>query len=106
WQLMFRSRSFIGLTNGVNINDTTKFRSIDENRYIAQRDIPHNGKTIKTGDMIRSEVSRFDDINKVKRQIELKILGRPHSNIIYHLDSTNLSKYTSDEIQSIYTVGR
>ncbi len=32
--------------------------------------------------------------------------GKPHSNIIYHLDSINLSKYTADEIDKLYSIDR
>ncbi|MDE7472051.1 MAG: hypothetical protein K2M68_00535 [Muribaculaceae bacterium] len=106
WQLLFRKRTFIGLTNGLELNDTTRFKPLNETQYLAMRDIPHNGKIIRKGDIIRAETSRYSDIMEVKRLIEQRLSGRPHSNILYHLDSTNLSNYTPDEIETLFAIGR
>lgn len=106
WQLLFRKRRFIGLTNGLDLNDTSRFESKNATQYMALRDIPHNGTIIRKGDIVRAEVSRYDDVLKVKRSIEQQLAGRPHSNILYHLDSKNLSNYTHDEIQTLFAVGR
>ncbi|MGN0191129.1 MAG: hypothetical protein ACI39U_05680, partial [Candidatus Cryptobacteroides sp.] len=58
--------------------------------------------SLQAGESFRRECSQIEEIIKVKRLAE-KVLGdAPHNNIIYHLDSTNLSRYTSNEIESIY----
>lgn len=105
WQLLFRNRKFIGLTNGVDVNDTTKFIQRDNARYAAKTDIPHNGKIIAAEDVIRHETSDYSEIVRVKAAIEKYMNGHKHSNIIYHLDINNLSKYSSHEIQNIYSIG-
>lgn len=104
WQLLFHKRNFKGLVSNVDVSDTTKFLRKDESQYVAKRDIPYNNTIIREGDIVRTESSQYKDIIKVKNQIDHRLLGKPHSNIIYHFDSANLSKYNSNEIQSILSV--
>lgn len=104
WQLLFHKRNFKGLVSNVDVSDTTKFLRKDESQYVAKRDIPYNNMIIREGDIIRTESSQYKDIIKVKSQIDRRLSDKPHSNIIYHLDSTNLSNYNSNEIQSILSV--
>ncbi len=101
WQLLFRKRQFIGLLNGLNLADTTQFSLRGGNVYIARRDIPYNDRLILEGDVVRQETSEFEDISNVKRMIDRKLSNRDHSNILYHLDSKNLSKYSDNEINKI-----
>lgn len=101
WQLLFHRRQFVGLINGINLSDTAKFDRTGQNQYTAKRDIPYNNRIIRTGDIIRQELSSFSNIEEVKKLIEERLAGRPHSNILYHLDSNNLSKYSDDEIAQI-----
>lgn len=101
WQLLFRKRQFIGLLNGLNLTDTTQFSFRGGNVFVAKRDIPYNDRLILKGDMVRQETSEFENISNVKRMIDRKLSNREHSNILYHLDSKNLSKYSGDEIKKI-----
>ncbi|MDD6889351.1 MAG: hypothetical protein PUD39_03735 [Bacteroidales bacterium] len=106
WQLLFSDRKFAGLTNGLNLTDTTRFVCRKPDLYVAKKDIPYNQTIIHAGDMVRRENSAYGDIAKVKEMIEKRLTGREHSNILYHLDNTNLSKYTPDEIDNLYSTGR
>lgn len=101
WQLLFRKRQFIGLLDGLDLTDTTQFSSRGGNVFVAKRDIPYNDRLILKSDMVRQETSEFEDISIVKRMIESKLSHRIHSNILYHLDSKNLSNYSDDEINKI-----
>lgn len=101
WQLLFRHRHFIGLLNGLELSDTTRFSRRDDNIYIARKDIPYRDRIILTGDMIRSEASDYHDIAAVRAMIEQRMSLIPHSNILYHLDSKNLSRYSCDELDNI-----
>lgn len=105
WQLLFSHRQFVGLTNGLNLADTTLFSRRSENSYVARMDIPHNLRIIRQGDIVRQETSSFKELSSVKSLIEKRLTDRPHSNILYHLDSQNLSKYTPDEIDNILSTG-
>ena len=55
---------------------------------------------ISKGQTIRPEYSDYREIMKVKELVESTI-GAAGSNIIYHLDSRNLSKYSDNEIENI-----
>ncbi|MGM9840612.1 MAG: hypothetical protein ACI31D_00250 [Candidatus Limisoma sp.] len=103
WQLLFRQGRFIGLLNGVNVADTAHFASAGTNCHRAICDVIYNDKVIRKGDVIRTEASTFDDVRTVKDAVERRLAGRPHSNILYHLDQRNLSKYSSDEIDKLYS---
>ena len=103
WQLLFDDRRFIGLLNGVNVDDTTHFVAEGKNVHRAICDVIYNDKVICMGDVVRTETSTFDEVIAVKDAIERRLVGRPHSNILYHLDQRNLLKYSSDEIDKLYS---
>lgn len=103
WQLLFRERQFIGLLNGLNLADTTMFSRRGANTYIAKRDVPLNDRMILAGDLIREEQSEFPEIAAIKKRIDRALPKTGHSNILYHLDSKNLSKYTDNEIDQIFS---
>ena len=101
WQLLFRNRKFIGLLNGLDLQDSTSFSHEKDNRYIALKDIPHEGKTIFKGDIIKQEVSNYPDIQNIKNKIENILKDKPHSNILYHFDSNNFDKYSYEELKNL-----
>ena len=106
WQLLFRNREFKGLINGIELMDTVNFSQKSENEYIALKDIPYNGKTIFKGDIIKQEISHYDDIVTIKNKIEEILKNKPHSNILYHFDRKNLDKYTYAELKNIFKTGQ
>ena len=79
WTLWFKDKKFMGI--------------------LPQGDTPEI-----TGEL-RYEQSEMKEIMETKRILkrELKDISYPSSTIIYHLDSTNLSKYRDDEIEKIYS---
>lgn len=103
WQLLFRQGRFIGLLNGVNVADTAHFVSAGTNCHRAICDVIYNNKVIRKGDVIRTEASTFEDVCIVKDAVERHLGRRRHSNILYHLDQQNLSKYSTDEIEELYS---
>ena len=105
WQLLFRKRQFLGLLNGVDVADTACFASLDKNSHRALCDVMHKGKIICKGDIVRTEESAPCEVWAVKEAIERRMSKQRHSNIIYHLDQQNLSKYTADEIDKLYSTG-
>ena len=103
WQLLFRNIKFLGLMNGVNVTDTTRFTKFGKNSHRALCDIVHNGKIIRKGDVVRTEKSTSSEVQAVKEAIERHLSGRKHCNIIFHFDQQNLSNYTANEIDKIYS---
>ena len=102
WQLLFHKRQFVGLLNGVEVFDTTKFKpSSRHHTYKCLEDYPYKEMIIRKGDEIRVETSEYQDIIRVKTMIEQRISN--HSNILYHFDLRNFSKYTDNEINNIFS---
>ena len=104
WQLLFRNRQFIGLLEGIDTNDRERFAPAGANSFRALSDVPFRNIIIRRGDIIRCESSRFSEIAPIKALIEKRLARRPHSNILYHLDSKNLSTFTPNEIDSLLSV--
>lgn len=102
WQLMFRYRYFSGLMHGMDTSDTTRFAPDKANTVVVKKDFPYGNRMMRAGDMIRTENSDIQDILSVKNMIENSLGSKSHSNILYHLDSDNLSKYASHEIADIF----
>lgn len=102
WQLLFRGRKFIGLLGRFDTADSTRFEPITDTKVRVLKDMAYNDRVINQGDIIRTETSPVADILKIKQLIDSKLTGRKHSNILYHLSTDNLSKYSSNEIDSIY----
>lgn len=103
WQLLFRDNTFAGLLRSELPDSTGMLRKIGDNRYELTRDTIIGETYLRQGDIVRRESSPAAIVLKVKELIDDRLGDRPHSNVIYHLDNRNLSKYTSDEINSIYT---
>ena len=81
WTVNFKDGQFTGLTHGTDPDSLS----------------------YGPGETFRIETSEISEILKVKTLADRAAENPPHSNIIYHLDSTNLSKYTFDEIERIYS---
>lgn len=102
WQLLFRGRKFIGLMSGVDTSDTTRFSPGKDNTSIVRKEFLYGNRLLQEGDAIRSERSDFAEVAKVKALIDDRLGRKPHSNILYHLDSKNLSEYSNDEIKTLF----
>lgn len=102
WHLLFRNNRFCGLLRDDITEDSNIVERIEENKYMLRKDTIINETMLRKGDVIRRETSRYSSIMDVKKMIEKEYGDRSHSNIIYHLDSSNLSKYSYDEIENIY----
>ncbi len=87
----------------MNVADTAKFSSLSSNRHVAKTDVPYREISVGKGDMIRTEQSDYTTIVRVKKLIDRRLDGRPHSNVLYHFESKNLSKYSGDEIENLFS---
>jgi len=75
-----------------------------ENRFmgiLAQED-----SVVERDGVLRHERSDYKEIMETKSVLKKNLMniGYPSSNIIYHLDSANLSKYSNHEIEKIYSL--
>ena len=102
WGVCFRNDKFHVLLRTIDYSDRTLYRPVGDNRYLVLQDHLLEGHQLLRGDLIRFENAPFPEIMKIKRLAEEKLANTPRYTILYHLDSTNLSKYTDDEINDIY----
>mgnify|MGYP004513994031 FL=1 len=102
WGVWFRGNEFMGLLRTTDFSDREAFEPCDGGSVKVLKCQNIENHEIRPGDTIRIETSDIGEILKAKDRIE-RFLGREaHGNIIYHLDSLNLSKYAENEIEKIY----
>ena len=102
WQLLFRNNKFVGLIRNELPDNSDDLCMIDKTHIKVLNDMRIGNLNIKKDDIIRIETSDFNTIKSVKDMVEKSLGETSHSNVIYHLDSINLSNYTEDEIKAIY----
>lgn len=57
---------------------------------------------VEAGDVVRYEYVSFNELCELDSLVKMKLPSDSSSIILYHLDSANLSNYTTDEIRQIY----
>ena len=102
WGLVYRNNYFQGIIHQFDFSNTDLYESEGKGLYTVKQYHVVEGESIYMDSRIRVERSPYDVILGVKELVNKAFPDMPHSNIIYHLDSNNLSKYTTDEIKSIY----
>ena len=102
WHLLFRNDEFQCIVRNIELSDSTMFQKSDYNKYVVKRDYLLGDISMKKGDVIRHECSEFSEIERVKSDMSRRHNMKNSRHIIYHLDSTNLSNYTDNEIQYIF----
>lgn len=104
WSLLFRENEFKCIVRNLDLKNETLYKKSDYNKFIVQKDTLIAGTQLQKGDMIRYETAEFKEIERVKSYLSKYHDMRNSRQIIYHLDSTNLSKFSDDEIKNIYMV--
>ena len=100
WAVWFSNGQFQALLRNADPKDA-HLKCKEKNRYVVEKTFSQEGHSLLTGDEIRFEFSDYKEILKTKKLLEHQLTD--YSVIIYHLDSTQLSNYTSNEINQIYT---
>jgi hypothetical protein len=99
WNLLFRDNEFKCIVRDINLTDSLLFQKSDYNKYTVLKDVALNELSLKKGDVIRHEDSDFKEIERVKSNLSRRHDMKNSRQLIYHLDSANLSKFTDDEIE-------
>ncbi len=103
WKVLFRQNHYSGLIE--NLPDgvlTSSFALKKENRYELVKDTVLQGYSLKKGDVLRSEESKYDEVIAAADEVS-KCLKNTHPRVaLYHLDSLLLSKYSAHELENIY----
>ena len=102
WGLVFWWDHFDGILHQSDFSDTELYEYQADGYYKVKTYHQTDGQSLYPSHRIRLETSPIDTVMAVKAMVKSAFPDVPHSNIIYHLDSINLSKYTTDEIKNIY----
>lgn len=102
WSLLYRDNKFKCIIRNIDLSDSKIYEKIDYNKYRVTKDIKAGNINLEKGDVIRHETSEFKEIERVKSDLSRKHDMKNSRQIIYHLDSENLSNYTDDEIEYIF----
>lgn len=100
WAIQMSGSHFVAILRHTDFSDTNLYSKEDRNLYRVMKNHYLKDKLLSQGDLIRIETSDIDEIKKVQELVGKRI-KRKYGNIIYHLDSLNLSGYTNDEINTI-----
>ncbi|MCM1028846.1 MAG: hypothetical protein NC342_01185 [Pseudoflavonifractor sp.] len=112
WSVIFTkdyydNYSFSRLCHYTDCSSNPDLKKIGPNTYRAIKgaylSTDDGNVTLKPDDIIRVERPEASEILKVKSMIEKQLKGKPHSTIIYHLDQSQLSRYSNHEINQIYS---
>ncbi|MCL1909442.1 MAG: hypothetical protein FWG05_00735 [Kiritimatiellaeota bacterium] len=105
WAAWFcREGHFMGLLRGVERDNPNIEPTSTESVFRVKTQFDAENRTIQRDSVLRFEEAEFAEIKKAKVLLDDAV--KPESVIIYHLDSAKLSKFTSDEIKSIFKPGK
>ena len=105
WKVLFRENVYAGLIQNLpdSILQQPELARLSGNQFEILKDSTVNGYELKKGDQLRIESSKVDDIMKTISIIS-PLLRAPNFTIsLFHLDSSTLSKFKQNEIESIYS---
>jgi len=105
WSVLYDSdRKYVGLVKTTDLSDREYFSLQEDGLYKVIKECTANHAILKAGNLLRVEEAQYAVISHVKAQIDLNRDpdDNEYSTILYHLDSNNLNKYTSDEIENLY----
>ncbi len=100
WAVWFHDKRFKAILRSADKADTETYKYQTNNIYTTIQGHYVDGYYVAPGDDIRFENADFQQTMAVKHMLDHKF--RNASIILYHLDSLNLSKYSSNEIDQIY----
>lgn len=99
WGVLFRDCRYEGLLHEVQFDDDSLYEKQGSWREVKRAHVV-DGRELLCGDKIRIERSELAEVLGCAMRLPRQYDG---ARILFHLDSTNLSKYTYDEIEDFYT---
>lgn len=107
WTITYRNGRFLKILNEVGRNElkTSAFLEpipTDSNRFVARQDTAALGLMIRRSDVFRAEAVTVHELTKAQHAILSRIQNRAITFGLYHLDSTNLTQYSHETLQSLY----
>ena len=103
WGVLFRGGEYVGILHETDFSDEALYQREENGYYSVVSAHILEGRALVPGDRIRLEFPSAGTIGLVQDLVDAAFPSAPHSTILYHLDSSNLSHYTDDEIHAIYS---
>jgi hypothetical protein len=103
WKVLFHDGHYSGLVESLptaNLLNTAVTRSA--NQYLFQRDTVLNGYSFQAGDLLRDEQTDYHTLITAADLVSSRLRTIPNDVILFHFDSTNLSKYSTNELAHLY----
>lgn len=105
WKVLYRDRTYKGLIQG--LPDTLLQRpglaQQDKNRFTLLTDTTVGGYELKKGDRIRQEDANFAEVIRSARLLRSKLVTPQITVALYHLDSLTLHKYSTNELETMFS---
>lgn len=104
WKVLYRDNRYAGLVEGLPTPalSASPAISIKDNRYTFRQELDIGGYSFRQGDQLRDEQSDYDAIIEAAAAVSRRLKNKPSTIILYHLDSANLSKYSFNELETIF----
>jgi hypothetical protein len=103
WKVHFSKDVFKGLIKDLPMEGLTNKAFIKkDNIYLAAKDTLLFGYNFNTGDIIRVEESKYDEILNAGTLIANKLKNKNLRLSLYHLDTVTLNKFTTHEMENIF----
>lgn len=109
WSLIFshdrdNKYHFHKISRQTDLSNIPGLKKIDKNIYEATEIVRLDSQTcLFEGYRIRVEQPSTYEILEIKDMIDRQLKEKSHSNLLYHLDETQLSRYSDNEINKIYS---
>ena len=101
WGILMRDNRFTAILHHTDFSDGVRYQ-INKDGYIQVKKAHYlDNVELMEGDLIRLESSSYDEIMKVKEKVKGCLQNESKGNIIYHLDSLGLSKFSTSELTNI-----
>jgi hypothetical protein len=103
WKVFFHEGRYAGLLKSLPtalLNNSAVMKS--GNLYTFRRDTSLKGYPFEMGDQLRDEQSEYDALQATASVVVHQLKSSPRTVLFFHLDSSNLAKYTADELETIY----
>lgn len=105
WSVLFHNCKFSGILRGVDAEELEKnadFTRVSENFYRCNKEQKWHDYRFQLNDEVRVETVAYKDILKMSEYLAGNLKHTPANVCLFHLDSTIISKYETQELENIY----
>ena len=104
WKVLFRRDQFAGLVTGLPASQLVDNPAVEASgdRYTFLRDTSLGNYSFEAGDKLRDEQSDYHSVSAAAVQLRRRMKTPPSAVILFHLDSSTLSKYSIHEMETIF----